>query len=103
MVEVQDVIRGLLMTGTCSLTLVARHMNSSPRTLQRRLTTDGRSFRQLVADVKLLEGRRLLLETNLGIGEIAQRLHYSDSSHFGRMFRKQLGISPSDYRRLSAK
>lgn len=40
----------------------------------------------------------LLQSSNLSIGDIADKVGYSDTSHFSRLFRKKLTISPSEYR-----
>lgn len=41
---------------------------------------------------------RLLKETDLSIKEIAVRSGYTDVNYFGRVFKKQIKISPRDYR-----
>ncbi len=41
---------------------------------------------------------RLLQDTTLPIAEIAERVGYADVTHFGRMFRKHVRLTPSDYR-----
>lgn len=40
----------------------------------------------------------LLSETAVPIGEILYRTGFNDSTHFGKMFRKYTGFSPSQYR-----
>jgi AraC family L-rhamnose operon regulatory protein RhaS len=42
----------------------------------------------------------MLQDTGLLISEIRERVGFKDASHFGRTFRKYLGHSPSEYRRL---
>lgn len=41
---------------------------------------------------------RLLIQTNLDIGEIAEKVGYDDQYYFGRIFKKKIGISPGRYR-----
>jgi len=43
--------------------------------------------------------RRLLRETTLSVIRIGNEIGYSNPSHFARIFRKETGLSPSDYRR----
>jgi AraC family transcriptional regulator len=43
--------------------------------------------------------RRLLRETKKSILSIAVEVGYSNASHFAELFRRQAGLSPSDYRR----
>jgi AraC family transcriptional regulator len=49
--------------------------------------------------LRLDAARRLLRETDLTIIEIANRVGYSNPSHFAQLFRKENGLSPSAYRR----
>lgn len=47
---------------------------------------------------RIAKASRLLLETDLSIGEIAERLGYSDPLYFSRSFRKVAACSPSQFR-----
>lgn len=42
----------------------------------------------------------LLQETSLSIAEIMAQVGYSDLTHFGRAFKKEIGHPPSEYRLL---
>jgi AraC family transcriptional regulator of arabinose operon len=44
------------------------------------------------------EASRLLHQTTLSLGEIAECLGYYDASHFYRHFKQYTGLSPNDYR-----
>ncbi|MDR2271959.1 MAG: helix-turn-helix domain-containing protein [Sphingobacterium sp.] len=46
-----------------------------------------------------LEIKALLRTTNLSIKEIAYRLHFEDSSYLGRYFKKQTGMTLTQYRK----
>ncbi|MGN0906173.1 MAG: helix-turn-helix domain-containing protein [Bullifex sp.] len=59
----------------------------------------GETFRDYTGRLKTDEGKRLLLETNLSVEEIALNLGYSDYRSFIRIFRQQTGKSPTDFRR----
>jgi len=56
--------------------------------------TAGHLIRQRV----LTEAKRQLVFTTLAIHEIAYDLTFSDPSHFARVFRKQTGTTPQDFR-----
>jgi AraC family transcriptional regulator len=43
--------------------------------------------------------RRLLRETKKSVVDIALEVGYANSSHFAQLFRRETGLSPSDYRR----
>lgn len=59
----------------------------------------GRSTKQLVADRVMLEASRLLLFSDLTVGEIAHRTGFRDQLYFSRAFKRHRGASPTDYRR----
>jgi AraC family transcriptional regulator len=42
--------------------------------------------------------RRLLRETQTPIVEIGLEVGYASPSHFAQVFRKEVGVLPSDYR-----
>lgn len=48
--------------------------------------------------LRLQEACRLLLGTAMSIKEIAFRLNYGDASYFSNMFRRNLGMTPLEYR-----
>lgn len=47
------------------------------------------------------EAVRLLIETDLAVKEIAERLRFSDQFYFSRFFQKMNRVSPSRYRTMS--
>lgn len=58
----------------------------------------GMPLKQFIIKTKMDEANYLLTDTNLGIGEIAMRLGYSDAHNFSRTYKKFTGLSPSAYR-----
>lgn len=50
-------------------------------------------------DQKLTAAKRLLQYTQLSIGEISQRLGYSDQHYFSNLFKKKCKMSPLQYRK----
>ena len=80
---------------------VASQLAMAPRSLHRRLTEEGTSFRNLVeAERKQLAGQ-LLESTEMKQDDLAFQLGYGDSTAFARAFRRWFGKSPSEYRKLS--
>ena len=65
-----------------------------------------RSFKQLYGvtpyeyfiGMKIDAAKVLLRDTNMRIGEIAERLAINDEHYFSTLFRKRTGISPREYR-----
>ena len=85
--------------GKPSQEAVAKKLNLSRATLQRRLELSGKTFRQIRNEVIYQLATQTLSETEASIGLIAQQLGYSETSAFDRSFRRLSGgISPLDYR-----
>ncbi|MGW0885800.1 helix-turn-helix transcriptional regulator [Streptomyces sp. NPDC002671] len=51
--------------------------------------------------VRLQEAKRLLLSTSLNVAEVSVRVGYSSSGSFTRRFTESVGLSPTQYRKLS--
>lgn len=50
-------------------------------------------------NLRMDAAKRLLRETKKSVVEIALDVGYTNPSHFARLFRRETGLSPSDYRR----
>ncbi|HEX8089322.1 MAG TPA: helix-turn-helix transcriptional regulator, partial [Blastocatellia bacterium] len=50
-------------------------------------------------NLRMEEARRLLRETKMSVIDVALEVGYANPSHFARLFRRETGLSPSDYRR----
>ncbi|MBA5778859.1 helix-turn-helix domain-containing protein [Stappia sp. F7233] len=59
----------------------------------------GRSAGAMLRDRQMLEARRLLAYTQMGVADIAYRLGFSDPAYFSRVFASAAGRSPSAFRR----
>lgn len=59
----------------------------------------GISWKEYLTKVRLQKACELLLETKKQIKEIATLCGYSDSNYFGEVFRKELDISPMNFRK----
>jgi len=55
------------------------------------------STSDLIHQRVLLEAKRLLTHGDLSIQEIAFQLGYNDPSYFTRLFKKKVGVTPSDF------
>jgi len=98
--EVRDAIR-VQLPGAPALTATARHLATSTRTLQRRLAEAGTTFHAAVEAARLETARDLLLDSELSVNEIAQRVGYAQTSSFTRAFGRWLKQSPRQFRRAN--
>lgn len=57
-----------------------------------------KSAKQVILEVAIMHSQLLLLETNKPIATIAYELDFEDPSYFTRLFKKLVGITPTEYR-----
>ncbi|SEM11337.1 AraC-type DNA-binding protein [Chryseobacterium taichungense] len=58
----------------------------------------GESTRTIITNSVIIEARDLLLNSNLSITQIAEELHFSDQSFFGKFFKKKMKMFPKMFR-----
>ena len=83
-----------------SLKDVARAVSLSPghlTTVVRRKT--GRTVGEWITEQRMVEARRLLVETDLAVEEVGRRVGYNDPGYFVRTFRRAHGATPLGWRR----
>ena len=97
--QLQAVLLRLIPQGTVSLALVARAMECSPRTLQRRLGDYHFSYQSLLDGLREQLACRYLLHSSLSFVEIALLLGFSEQSAFNRVFKKWTGNTPGRYQK----
>jgi AraC-like DNA-binding protein len=78
--------------------LVAARLGLTEETLRRRLRQEGASYRQLLRRRRCAIAARYLVETNLGILQVAQQAGYGETASFTRAFLAETGMTPSDFR-----
>jgi AraC-like DNA-binding protein len=79
---------------------VAAASHVSPSHLAHLLRTQvGASYVKYMTLLRMEEGKRLLAETDLKVAAIASRAGYDDPAYFYRVFRREVGVTPSQYRR----
>jgi AraC family transcriptional activator of pobA len=61
----------------------------------------GVSAGRLIRDRVILEAKRLLINLELRIAEIADQLSFADQSYFIKFFKKYEGITPEKFRKLN--
>ena len=59
-----------------------------------------KSYSDIAEEYKLEEAKRMLLQTDMKVNEIAAALNYSNTQNFIRFFSKCTGLTPGKFRRL---
>ncbi len=80
------------------LDALAEGLHMSPRTLKRRLQHRGTSYRMLADEVRGRASATLLLDRDMNLEAIAERLGYSSAANFSRAFRRWAGMTPGTKR-----
>lgn len=57
-------------------------------------------FVDYVMQVRLEKAKALLTETHASVKEIAYKVGYGDDKYFSKLFKKQVGIKPTEFRKL---
>ncbi len=96
--EVTELITLLLPTGLGGSQRIARQLGIDRRTLQRRLASEGVTFRELLDAVRGELARAHLAQSNRPLSAIADLLGFSSPSAFAHWFRASFGLSATAWR-----
>lgn len=81
-----------------SVSMVSERRNVSDSYLRHLLRKSlGRTFNDILTDYRISLSKKLLKEGKLRVNEIADKVGYNDEKYFSRVFKKRVGVSPSDY------
>lgn len=84
-----------------SVGFYADRLNVSENYLLRCVSrSSGRSPKDWILDVRLMQARKLLRTTDGSVAEIAMQTGFDDPSYFGRLFRRRFGMSPRAFRTI---
>jgi transcriptional regulator GlxA family with amidase domain len=87
------------LDGDLRVAALAKRINMSERTFIRTFREDtGRSPAEFVIALRLQEARRLLEETVIAPKVLAQRCGLGSTATMRRIFLRELGVSPAEYR-----
>ena len=93
-VRVQSRLIQRLPAGEVDQNAVARSLNISLRSMQRKLKEEGTSFRDLVDETRRQLAEQYLKDSSLVVSEIAYLLGFAEVSSFSRAFRRWTGRAP---------
>jgi AraC-like DNA-binding protein len=96
--QVKWVLKRLLSGCRPDVIMVARELGMSERTLQRRITEEGTTFRQLLNETRHELVREYLRDDSVEITEAAFLVGYEDPNSFYRAFRSWEGKTPAEWR-----
>jgi len=83
------------------LSTIAREVGVHPvhlsRTFRRRF---GQTMRRYLLGLRIEAARRVMIDTTRSLSRIAAESGFADHSHLTRAFRRSVGVTPTQYRRL---
>ncbi|WP_127585527.1 helix-turn-helix domain-containing protein [Paenibacillus koleovorans] len=83
-----------------SLDLMADKVKISPTYLSSYFKEKmGLNFKEYLNDIRMEHAKRLLLESNLKVQDVAEQVGYRSLTPFTRMFKLATGMSPNEYRK----
>jgi AraC-like DNA-binding protein len=95
---VAEIVADHLSSDSPDLPKVARLLRLHPRTLQRILATEGKTFNDIVDEVRQTQTLNLITKTNLSFSQIATRVGMREQSSLARAVRRWFHTSPSRLR-----
>ena len=99
--DVEALIQDALPSGIPSIHHISDLTAMSNRTLTRRLSEAGVTYRDLIKKTQENIAKELLRKNVQSIGDIAFLTGFSEQSAFNRAFKKWTGLTPSEFRKNS--
>ena len=91
-------IKQNLTSGNITQEDIARLLNLSAKTLQRKLKAENTHFKSLVDEVRLTTSNDLLKNSSLNLNQISEQLGFGEPRSFFRWFQKITQLTPGQYR-----
>lgn len=101
--QLRDAVAAELQGGQPRLDVIAGRLGMSSRTLQRRLEEHGIVFNEVVDEIRFGAAKAYLARGDVAGVEVAYLLGFSEQSSFNRAFKRWSGLTPSEYRRTTAR
>ncbi len=80
------------------LTDVADKVYVSHWHLSKLLNSTGRSFSDVLGEIRIENAKKLMEDSSLHISDISEMVGFVDTAHFSRVFKKYAGMSANEYR-----
>ena len=88
-----------LPSGRADQDTVAKRLHRSRSTLQRQLSAEGTSYREILESTRRALAERYLAEGDYSQVQIAFMTGFADQSNFARAFKRWTGLSPGEFQK----
>lgn len=100
--QLRVMISHTLPSAAKGLAFYANQLQMSERTLQRRLSSEGHTFKGLIDQTRKEIAERYIVDKFYTMTQISELLGFSDQAVFTRAFRRWYGVAPKSYVRDSS-
>ena len=98
--RVKTQLQGLECSSWPTLAGMAESLGMSRRTLSRKLDQESTSYQELIDEIRTNLACWRLENTSQSVTDLAYDLGFKGESNFSRSFRRWMGTTPSQYRKL---
>jgi AraC-like DNA-binding protein len=85
-----------------SIKAISRKVGLNPRSLQDCFkATYHKTIFEYGLDLRMEQGRKMLVETDMTLQNIAEQCGYAEQSNFGMAFKNKFGASPGEWRKAN--
>lgn len=60
----------------------------------------GQTFSEYLSEVRIGYAKTFLMDMELSIADVAEKVGYNDKTYFSKLFKKNTGLTPKEYRRI---
>jgi AraC-like DNA-binding protein len=99
--SLRAVLKSYLSEGYQCERVAAEFMNTSVRTLSRKLSSYDYTYGKLIDELRFNTAKEQLQNSDERIGDIAHNAGFDDQGDFSRMIRRLSGLTPSEFRKAA--
>jgi AraC-like DNA-binding protein len=96
--DVRTLVLESLTKGATQVDAIARQLNMSSKTLERRLGERGKTYSALLDEIRSDLAKRYLADTDFRLEQVAYLTGYSEPAALVRAFKRWTGQTPIQYR-----
>jgi AraC-like DNA-binding protein len=82
-----------------TLDQLASRINMPERTIRRKLTMEGTSYKEILSDIRKQMALEMIAAGDLSMEKVAEKLGYSEVASFYHAFKTWTGATPANYRK----
>lgn len=98
-IEIMEYVKKNYMNSALCLNEIAENVYITPNYMNSLFKKKfGKTVGQYITDVRIQMAKELIMDRKIKLSDVAEMVGYNDAGYFTKVFRKNVGISPKDYR-----